>query len=70
LVLLGSSPSSAFIYIGAGAPLPPEARKPKFLRNQAQAAAAGEPHMVKFEGPYEGSSTHEAGEGDSIKAPR
>lgn len=58
------------MYIGAGAQLPPEARKPKFLRNQAQAAGAGETPTVKFEGPLEGSSPKELGDAESVKGPR
>ncbi|XP_052215690.1 ankyrin repeat and MYND domain-containing protein 1-like isoform X2 [Dreissena polymorpha] len=62
------SPSSGFVYIGAGAQLPPDAKKPKFLRTQA-GLAAGDNHMVKFEGPHLGSTpTDEEGEG--FKGPR
>ncbi|KAL3848172.1 hypothetical protein ACJMK2_019046 [Sinanodonta woodiana] len=40
-----ASNSANFVYIGAGAPLPPDARKPKFLREKEIA----EGHLVTFE---------------------
>lgn len=63
-----ASPSSGFVYIGAGAQLPPDTKKPKFLRNQV--LAAGDAPMVKFEGPQGGSTPNDMGETESVKGPR
>ncbi|XP_060565293.1 ankyrin repeat and MYND domain-containing protein 1-like isoform X3 [Ruditapes philippinarum] len=63
-----ASPSSGFVYIGAGAQLPPDAKKPKFLRNQP--TAGGDAPMVTFEGPQGGSTPYDTGETESIKGPR
>ena len=57
-LISGASPSSAFIYIGAGAQLPPDAKKPKFLK--AQPAAGGDGPIVTFEGSQQGMTPVES----------
>ena len=59
-LISGASPSSAFIYIGAGAPLPPDARRPKFLKTQP--ATVGDGPIVTFEGSQQGMTPVEASE--------
>ncbi|KAL4220009.1 metal ion binding [Mactra antiquata] len=62
------SPSSGFVYIGAGAQLPPDAKKPKFLR--AQQIGGGDGLMVKFDGPKSASTRKNFDEADAGKGPR
>lgn len=63
------SPSSGFVYIGAGAPLPPDAKIPKSLQGQIHAhgdAAA----MVKFDSGLEKISSLLSGDTGRGKVPR
>lgn len=47
MILIGRSPSPGFVYIGAGAPLPPDAKIPKSLKGMDM--GAGEMAKVTFE---------------------
>lgn len=47
VILIGRSPSPGFVYIGAGAPLPPDAKIPKSLKGMDM--GAGEMAKVTFE---------------------
>lgn len=47
MILIGRSPSPGFVYIGAGAPLPPDAKIPKSLKGMDM--GAGEMSKVTFE---------------------
>ncbi|WAR27282.1 ANMY1-like protein, partial [Mya arenaria] len=64
-----ASPSSGFVYIGAGAQLPPDAKKPRSLRAQPQPAPVESP-MVKFEGPQRGSTPKELAEQEGHRGAR
>ena len=75
IVVPGASPSSAFVYIGAGAPLPADAKIPKFLKTRS-ILSGGDAPMVTFEGSQQGTQTPmesvptERGDGEQRAGPR
>jgi len=67
IIVPGASPSNAFVYIGAGAPLPADARRQKsHLRNQGPF----ESPMVKFEHPQRGSTPNDIAESEGARGAR